>query len=295
MLQLSLVNKPGTLNKEILVTHNDADPLRFSTYGFEKLHTTRDEDLGRRVFLPINRFFKTLEPKERDEIYWIYFIARSFGNASQEPIARVTTGLANRLRTVIEQYDLIGKLLAFTKEEEFPYPPLEAFDKKPYRDDSRSFTRPEFVELTTMAMFSKLISPITSVLFEGIPTSREGGVQRDILGYGLIKDILEQSVLENTNRKLKNWTSFLGGYLIKKRSYDQISRDDALPITEDTYNIILYSSVIVRRFVLLEPYQLDDQGRAPHIMRIANDMVTRQVRSRAGLLISHSIRDEDKS
>lgn len=227
----------------------------FKISTFDVLRPKKEEDdFFDDVFRPIHAFFDICTHEERVALATMYLNMHydildklRVTEDVQQNISEVTTGLSKYLAEVDSRIDIVGKLRRIV-DETIPVPMFNNIGDRPQDSEEMTFHRESVLELATVVLLSKLMTPIFGVFIERCKKKMDTAL-KELHTVGILKDIFENR-FRCIVLKLKN---FLFN-LIKPHVKDEIK------YVYHGYTLYLvveqiFAAIVVRRFVNVNLHQ----------------------------------------
>lgn len=228
--------------------------FKISTFDILRPKKEDGDDFFDDVFRPIHVFFDRCNHEEKIALATMYLNMHfdildklRVTEDVQTNISDVTSKLSLYLADVDKRIDIVGKLRAIV-DETIPVPMFNNIGDRPQDSEEMTFHRESVLELATVVLLSKLMTPIFGVFIERCKKKMDTSL-KELHTVGILKDIFENR-FRNIVLKLKN---FLFN-LIKPHVKDEIK------YVYHGYTLFLvveqiFAAIVVRRFVNVNLHQ----------------------------------------
>jgi hypothetical protein len=250
----------------------DAKPLLdFAVGTYEVLKANKSEEEWNRVFKIPEEFLKTLTPEEQQQIaaayiYCHWIILQSIEKIRPVPEnnralaqqidllnAEVFTKLEDELSDVIANLDitidLIPKLVSFTNRN-VPIQQFEGVGERPQDSADMTFYRNDVVQLTALAIASKMFSPITGIFMVKF---RSCGI--DNLFKEIHCAVIYKKLIANRFQELSDKLIHYIGRVIKPHIKEPNPTNLYNGFTPDVLQQHIYAQMLTRKLVIVDLYK----------------------------------------
>lgn len=254
------INSNGTMisldtgDKKDIYFENAYKPLLLfnaETYDTLKKHDISSWDV---VFGSVNRFLKVLDDNSKLQICMVFMkMHANLNEMTSGNILTIIQNIGSMLDELDHGTDLCTKLEDFVNKD-MPIPNLEDVGSRPQDTEEMTFRRPHVLQLTTIALLCKLLSPIFGQFFWQY--KRNTNVDNNI------KEIHCATILTPLfNRRYRplilKLNYFVGNILVQQ--YKQ--KDDIISAysgnTIDSQALSGVSSIYTRKFITVDLYKTD--------------------------------------
>lgn len=265
------------------------DDIYFNVETFKKLSTNKkkDESAGEQVVLPINMFFDTLDITDQIEIFKLYqFAKEQVGKITLENRRTIQDLIQFRVSQVMRKLDLDEKMIAFCKTDIFLYPTLEEVGTKPHHTEDKTFYLEEYVIITAISLFSKMMAPICGDIIS-LPARIGNSDHLEKIGFEIMEPSLLDGAFHDVYKKLyvklKSIIDRRRTALDKNHNSRQPSSSFVLVrsgIDNTSFYDGIMATIIVKRMATYGCTTLLKSGKEPDAMVYIDDSVNRATDSK---------------
>ena len=250
----------------------DAKPLLDFTVGtYEVLKANKSEEEWNRVFKIPEEFLKTLTDDERQQVaatyiycHWIILqamdkirptpennraLAQQIDLLNAEVFTKLEDELSDAIANLDIAIDLIPKLVSFTNRN-VPIQQFEGVGERPQDSADMTFYRNDVVQLTALAIASKMFSPITGIFMVKF---RACGI--DNLFKEIHCAVVYKKIIANRFQELSDKLIHYIGRVIKPHIKEPKPTNLYNAFTPDVLQQHIYAQMLTRKLVIVDLYK----------------------------------------
>jgi hypothetical protein len=255
----------------------------FSMKTYEKIAKDNEENVGDLILLPINLFFETLSFSEQEQVDKLYLDAKEkIDTITVDNRREVQDDLQQEIFNTLEKLDLPNKMIKFCQSGQFVYPDLSIAGTLPHHSPAKTFTLPDYVEITAISLLSKLMVPIWGEFIKVLGQIGIDNNQREKIAFDLIEPSLEDGAFERIYSKLSGTLSSLVGerrkLTDKKASLSATTSSFIIThngIDDQMFDSIVMATIIVKRMATYECFPDAKTGTVRNAMVYIDDGIKR--------------------
>lgn len=249
----------GSELRRLQINYPDRDPLDFVIDRYNLLAKNRSKDINNDVedgiyLYPVNMFFRSLDEDTRLSLYDMYTVIHKAVIALPTQAPEIAKG---QIHHVLKHNELFDKLITFCNGSLFAYPDLQDVGTREHHTNDKTFKRNEFVELTALSIFSKMMIPILGGLDFILPPLSK--IEQIITLNEVIEPYLIDSEFDTVHHKLENFIiTSVEKYIQRYPLPHKVSKDDIV--------LFILSKVIIDGFYKYDGIVFSTDDTVPHIL-----------------------------
>lgn len=261
--------------------------IPFSIKTYVKISKDGEHEVGDRILLPINLFFKTLSDKEHRIIYAMYKYTKThIDQMTKDNRREYQDRIQLKVYETIRKLDIPTKLIRFCKTDLFVYPDLSEVGKLPHHSKEKTFLIDDYVEITAISLLSKMMVPIWGEFVKILGDLGIGNNQRERIAFDLIEPSLEESSFARIYTKLSNSLESIIDEIrknIDKKPMGSTTTSFIVThngIDDEMFDSIVMATIVMKRMAPYECFTLLKDGNVPNAMVYIYDSIMKTADTR---------------